>query len=236
MSPTKSMSHPGQFPRLPAQPGVLIVEDHQLLAQSLSYALGAEGFRVTVAGLETVRSITDTFESADAGIVLLDLDLGGNIGDGTALIGPLRERGARVLVVTGSTDRPRLATCLEQGAVGVLPKSTPYDQLVTAVIDVAAGRRVTSDAERYALLAELRAWRTAQRERLAPFERLTSREAQVLAALMQGKSCESIASDWFVSEATVRSQIRGVLTKLDAPSQLAAVALAQRVGWKIPSS
>ncbi len=210
---------------------VLIVEDHQLLAQSLSFALMAEGLAVTVAELDSPAGILDAFAQSGAGIVLLDLDLGGAVGDGLELVAPLCARGARVLVVSGSTDRPRLAGCLEQGAVGVLPKSTPYERLVEAVMDVAAGRPVLPDSQRHAMLSELRAWRARQRHEMAPFETLTSRESQVLAALMDGEGCEAIASAWFVSEATVRTQIRGVLTKLGVSSQLAAAAQAQRVGW-----
>lgn len=216
----------------PHRPGLLIVEDHQLLAQSLSYALTAEGFDVTVGRLDTISSILECFERSGAEIVLLDLDLGGTIGDGQALIAPLSQRGGRVLVVTGSTDRPRLGLCLEHGAVGVLAKSTPYEKLVAAVLDVAAGRQITTEAERQALWAELRAWRRKRHGQLAPFEHLTPRESQVLGALMEGKSCETIAEGWFVSEATVRTQIRAVLTKLGVPSQIAAVAQAQRVGWR----
>jgi DNA-binding NarL/FixJ family response regulator len=211
---------------------VLIVEDHRLLAQSLSFALTAEGFGVTVAELAAPEGVLDAFIQSPADIVLLDLDLGGAIGDGAALVAPLRDGGARVLVVTGSTDRPRLATCLEQGAVGVLPKSMPYEQLVDAVMDIAAGRPVMKDADRHALLTELRTWRARQREDFSPFQNLTVRESQVLEALMDGQGCEAIASAWFVSEATVRTQIRGVLTKLGVTSQLAAAAQAQRVGWK----
>ena len=65
-------------------------------------------------------------------------------------------------------------------------------------MDVAAGRPVISDAERHAMLTELRAWRERQRHELAPFETLTAREAQVLAALMDGQGCDAIASAWFV--------------------------------------
>jgi DNA-binding NarL/FixJ family response regulator len=213
---------------------VLLVEDHRLLAQSLSFALSAEGFAVTVADLASPQAILDAFEQSGAGIVLLDLDLGESAGDGLGLVAPLRERGARVLVVSGSSDRPRLASCLELGAVGVLPKTTPYERLVDAVLDVAAGRPVIADAERHAMLTELRAWRKRQRHELAPFETLTARETQVLAALMDGQGCEAIAAAWFVSEATVRTQIRGVLTKLGVSSQLAAAAQAQRVGWRPP--
>ena len=53
----------------------------------------------------------------------------------------------------------------------------------------------------------------------------------MLSALLEGTSAAGIATSSFVSEATVRSQIRGVLTKLGVTSQLAAVALARRVGW-----
>ncbi len=211
---------------------ILIIEDHQLLAQSLSLALEAEGFAVTVAALDSAAGILEAFDRAAARTVLLDLDLGGSVGDGLALVRPLSERGARVVVVSGTGDRPRLASCLEHGAVGILPKSTPYERLVQAVIDVSAGRPLMGECERHAMLTELRTWRARQRHELAPFEMLTARESQVLAALMDGQACEAIATAWFVTEATVRTQIRGVLTKLGVSSQLAAAAQAQRVGWK----
>jgi DNA-binding NarL/FixJ family response regulator len=220
------------LPGMRAVASVLIIEDHQLLAQSLSFALSAEGLSVTVTALDSVAAVTAECERLRPQIVLLDLDLGERIGDGAALVGPLQALGTKVLVVTGSTDRMRHATCLELGAAGVLPKSTPYDQLVDAVLAVAAGHPVMRDAERQTLLAELRAWRSTQGRQLAPFEQLTAREAAVLAELMNGRSCEAIARAGYVSEATVRTQIRGVLTKLGVPSQLAAVAQAQRAGWR----
>jgi two-component system nitrate/nitrite response regulator NarL len=232
--PTAARSVTNRNDDLEIRDSVLIVEDHQLLAQSLSLALGAEGFTVTVAALDSVAGVLEAFEQSAARIVLLDLDLGGSVGDGLALVRPLSERGGRVVVVSGSGDRPRLASCLEQGAVGILPKSAPYERLVEAVIDVSTGRPVISECDRHAMLTELRAWRARQRHELAPFETLTVRESQVLAALMDGQGCEAIASAWFVSEATVRTQIRGVLTKVGVSSQLAAAAQAQRVGWRPP--
>jgi two-component system nitrate/nitrite response regulator NarL len=175
-----------------AGPGVLLVEDHQLLAQSLAFALRAEDFRVAIAELHDAASITELAERLMPQIVLLDLDLGAAIGDGRELIAALRERGAMVLVVSGSNDRVRLADCLELGAVGVLSKSVPFERLVQAVTDVAAGRPVMSEVERFSLLGQARSNRLAERERAAPFQELTARERQVLAALMEGKSCERL--------------------------------------------
>jgi DNA-binding NarL/FixJ family response regulator len=213
-------------------PRVLIVEDHELLAQSVGFALAGEGCLVR---LSTLRGMDEVLAEADEhrpDVVLLDLDLGGDLGDGVGLIAPLRSRGGQVVVVTGTTSRHRHGLCLEQGALAVLPKSTPFVELVAAVQDAAQGRSPLRDDQRQELLAALRRWRVAERDRLAPFARLTPRERQVLSCLLDGWSAERIAQDWVVSEATVRSQIRGVLTKLDVTSQLAAVAAARHAGWE----
>jgi DNA-binding NarL/FixJ family response regulator len=53
----------------------------------------------------------------------------------------------------------------------------------------------------------------------------------VLRELATGRGVGAIASSWCVSEATVRSQVRAVLTKLDVGSQLEAVAMAHGSGW-----
>ena len=94
-----------------------------------------------------------------------------------------------------------------------------------------AQRPVLSTAKRYELMAELRSARAARGKDLAPFQTLTSREQAVLAGLAQGRRAEIIAAAAFLSEATVRSQIRSVLAKLGVNSQLEAVALAWTVGW-----
>jgi two-component system nitrate/nitrite response regulator NarL len=209
---------------------VLIVEDHALLAQTLVIALRAEGCQARIAGLTSAAMLLQQVRTLRPSVVLLDLDLG-PLGDGVALVQPLTELGARVLVVSGSTDRLRLAETVELGAVGFLSKQAPFDQLLSTVLDVVAQRPVLSTARRYELMAELRSARAARCKDLAPFVALTPRERSVLAALAQGQRAETIAAAAVVSEATVRSQIRGVLAKLGVKSQLEAVALAWTVGW-----
>ena len=106
-------------------------------------------------------------------VVLLDLDLGGGIGDGTALIEPLVEAGARVVILTGSTDDARLGNCLELGAVGVIAKAEPLEFLVEPVRLAARGEWVLPAQRRLDLLLESRRERAAREQRLAPFEALT---------------------------------------------------------------
>ena len=213
---------------------VLIVEDHELLAQSLVFALRAEGVQAETLRPDSTEQILKTAEELRPTVVLLDLELGGDIGDSIELIAPLDELGAQVMMVTGVTDRVRLAECLEAGATGLINKSTPFAELVQSVQEVVELGTLIPPAQRQELLGELRRQRAADRERLAPFERLTHREQQVLGGLVEGKSAEKIAEEYFVSLATVRSQIRAILLKLDVNSQLAAVALARQSDWEAP--
>jgi DNA-binding NarL/FixJ family response regulator len=209
----------------------LLVDDHQLLAQSLALALGMEGVSCVVADLRDRDALVADVRSDPPDLILLDLELGGAIGDGSTLVEPFVEAGCRVLVVSASGDRELVGRALEQGAVGMVRKSVAFAVLLDTALAAARGEQVMAPAERHRLLAELRAERTRRAEATAPFNRLTDREAQVLRALGQGSSVAAIAAEWFVSEATVRSQVRGVLTKLGVSSQLEAVALAHRSGW-----
>jgi two-component system nitrate/nitrite response regulator NarL len=211
----------------------LLVEDHQLLAQSMSLALGMEGVACTVAGpdhLSDRETLLALARETRPDVVLLDLDLG-DLGDGSRLAGDIVEIGCRVLVVTASHDQDQICRALESGAVGVVAKSLPFDRLLEAALAAARGDEVLSPADRCRMLAAARVQRSRRAAAFAPFERLSQKEAEVLTALTAGKSVASIAGEWFVSEATVRSQVRGVLTKLGVGSQLEAVAHAHGSGW-----
>lgn len=210
----------------------MVVEDHGLLAQSLRLALTGEGMSVFVPPLEPAEVLA-MGEQERPDVVLLDLDLGPLGGDGSALIEPLALGGARVLVVTGVTDHVRLGGCLESGAHAVLSKAIALDDLVESVRRTVAGEAILPPGKRDEMLAGLRRSRADRHKALAPFETLTPRERSVLSAVMEGRTAAEIARDAFVSEATIRSQIRGVLTKLGVSSQIAATALARRVGWHI---
>jgi two-component system, NarL family, nitrate/nitrite response regulator NarL len=214
---------------------VLIVEDHELLSQSLRFALQADGFDVHEATALDAEAILKAAADTDPDVVLLDLDIGGSIGMSLSLIGPLQDGGAHVVMLTGITDRVRIAECIEAGAIGIISKSEPFERLVDAVTEAVELGTLLTPGQRDALMAELRQQRADERKRLEAFERLSQREAQVLGALMDGRSAEQIAADWVVSVATVRSQIRAVLMKLGVNSQLGAVALARKAGWQPPA-
>jgi DNA-binding NarL/FixJ family response regulator len=211
---------------------VALVEDHVLLAQSVGLALRAEGLDVVAGDLIGEQELIESLSPGADMLVLLDLDLGEPLVDGVRLIPVLRQRGARVLVVTGTTDRLRIAAAVEAGAIGYVGKHQPFDELLDVALRAVRGEQVLDPCERHELLAALRAHRKDVERRSAPFRALTPKESLVLDELTLGKSVESIAAEWVVSEATVRTQVRGVLTKLAVRSQLAAVAKARAAGWR----
>lgn len=210
---------------------LLIVEDHELLAGTMALALRQRGLEVHTAAGPSPDAVVDTARQLAPVLVLLDLELGPPLGSGLDLIRPLTEAGARVVMVTGVTERARLGACVEAGATGLVSKAGGFEVLVETVQRAAEGTPLLRDDERQALLDEVRHSRRTDRDRLAPFGALSPREQAVLARLLDGESAETIAERTYVSVATVRSHIRAILLKLGVNSQLAAVALARRSGW-----
>lgn len=213
------------------QPRILLVEDHHLVGQGLQAALSLNGFDVMRSACETAERILEEASGFRPDLVLLDLELAA-AGDGRDLIRPLLERGARVLVLSGVTDRIELARCLEAGAIGLASKAEPFASVLDKVRRAAAGESTTSVGDRAKYVTELREHRVAEQARKAPFEALTRRERQVLGMIMGGASAEAMARESFVSMATVRTQIRSILQKLGVNSQLAAAAMASVSGWR----
>jgi len=218
-----------------ARPGpdaarLLLVDDHQLLAETLLVSLTQAGLTASVAPCGSFDEVLAAATAVRPTLVVLDLDLQG-AGYGYDLIGPLRELSAEVLVLTGTVDRMELARCLEAGALGIASKAQGFGSVLDHIRRAAAGESVSPITERTQLLADLAAHRRATEQRLAPFEALSARERDVLRQIVAGKQAAAIAKDSYVSLATVRTQIRSILLKLDATSQVAAVALAREGGW-----
>lgn len=213
-------------------PRLMIIEDHALLAESLSLALqlrGFDGIELLHDGLHA-ENVLAVVQRVAPDVVLLDLYLG-DAGPSLSLIGPICRLGPKVLVLTASQDPVMLARALEEGAAGVFDKAQPFEDLIGYVVDAAMGRTTMRPAARDALLAHLADYRRDTDLLRSSFTRLTEREAAVLSAIVDGRSADEIAAQMTVAVSTVRSHIRSILDKLGVNSQLAAVALARRAGW-----
>jgi len=218
---------------------VAVVEDHTLFAESLVLALGLEGYDVRRVPLgEPGRDISTLLPSilrSGPRVVLLDLDLGRH-GNGARLVEPLTRSGTAVLVVTGNTDLSRWGEVLAHGAKKVLPKSAPLNDIAANIRKVSQGLPVMDREERSELLRTWHAEQAAVHDARSKLERLTRRESEVLAHFLEGHQVKEIARLSVVSEATVRTQVKSILAKLEVSSQIAAVGLARRARWVPPGT
>jgi two-component system, NarL family, nitrate/nitrite response regulator NarL len=210
---------------------VLIVDDHELFAEALALALRLEGYDVHRPVLRHGVDLVALSLRIRPRVALVDLDLG-EYGDGTELIQPLTAAGTDVVVVTASVDRAEWGGCLHRGARAVLSKNGTLKTITTTVGRLHLGLPAMRRDEREALIATWRRERELDDVLRDRFARLTHRERQVLGDLVAGLGVSEIAMADVVSEATVRTQVKSILAKLEVSSQLAAVGLAHRVGWR----
>lgn len=215
---------------------VVIIDDHVLFAESLELALSLEGYDVRRLELPEEGGSMATLRSlalrANPRTVILDLDLG-RFGDGVHLISPLAHAHVNVVVVTASQELGRWGECMRLGARKVLTKSGALQQALSTVRRLHQGLPVTTREELESLLD---AWSRQSRvddDIRRRLDRLTPRERQVLEALIEGRTVRAISQDSVVSEATVRTQVKSILNKLEVSSQLAAVGMANQIGWRL---
>ena len=216
---------------------IVIVEDHVLFAESLELALTVEGYdvrRVTIPEREqSPGALLSSITRQRPRVALLDLDLGG-FGNGEKLIAPMASAGINVVVVTASVDRARWGEAVRFGARKVLAKSRPLNDILATVRRINQGLQVMTRDEREELLEAWVTERSHLVELHGRLDLLTVREREVLAHLMRGRTVREIATVGVVSEATVRTQVKAILAKLDVTSQIAAVGLAHQVDWQPP--
>jgi DNA-binding NarL/FixJ family response regulator len=200
---------------------VVLVEDHDMVAEAIGLALERAGIEV-VARASTVAAALADIRTDRPDIVLLDRRLPD--GDGTALIPELVRIGAKVLVLTGEATAAVAARVVEAGGAGLILKSARLDQLVEAVLKVAAGE-VVFDPKLLAGVLD----RLTGRVKGAGAG-LTARERETLLLLADGAGTDQISSRLGVARNTARNHVQRVLDKLGANSKLEAVSIARREG------
>jgi DNA-binding NarL/FixJ family response regulator len=191
---------------------VVLADDEALLRRGLKVLLEADG------RVEVVGEAADGAELVDAvlahlpDVVLVDVQMPG-------------VDGLEVAVLTTFDLDDYVATALDLGAQGFLLKDAEPEALVRAVVDLAAGGAVLDPRITARLLPRLRGFR-ANRQ----LDSLSARERQVLELVAGGRSNHSIAEHLCLSEATVKSYVSTVLTKLGVENRVQAALVAHQVG------
>jgi DNA-binding NarL/FixJ family response regulator len=134
----------------------------------------------------------------------------------------------KVLILTTFELDEYVFSALQAGASGFLLKRSPPEQLVEGIRTVAAGEALLSPSVTRRLIE---AFSTRPSRRDNPrFADMTDREREVLVAIARGLSNEELAEELFISENTVKTHVKRVLTKLGARDRVQAVVMAYEGG------
>ncbi len=209
---------------------VAVTSDQSLVAEAISAALRDRGFGTLVlrwppalrgGGGDRGRARSTAAENVDVALMVSDLNRPERMRGALQVLGRVS---APWVVLTGSQRSPFWGALLENGAHVVAPASTTLTGVVDLLGAVARGQPAMRETERRELTAEWHSLRAQQEDLAARVASMSPRETQVLEFLHAGTPVREIAEALDVSEATVRSQVKRVLRKLDVRSQLAAVA------------
>ena len=203
---------------------VLIVDDHQMVAQALTEVLDQEPDMDVVGRAATVDDAVRLTAVRSPDVVLMDFRLGD--GDGVRATELIKRASpeVNVVMVTSVLSESVLVPALEAGCCGFVTKDRPIEEVLAAVRAAHAGESLISPAMLSRLLPSLRPAKKGVGEELTP------RELEVLGLLARGLSNPAIADELVLSLKTVRNHVQSVIAKLGAHSKLEAVAAAVRRG------
>jgi DNA-binding NarL/FixJ family response regulator len=195
---------------------VLLVDDHPVVRAGLSGMLALASDIVVVGqasnGAEGLQLATELHPD----VVLMDLRM--PVMDGVRATASLRamEPAPYILVLTTYDTDGDIVRAVEAGASGYLLKDAPAEVLAAAIHEVARGGSPLSSGVAARLMVHAR----------APAEKLTTRELAVLQCVARGASNREIARDLQISEATVKTHLVHVFSKLEVGDRTGAVMRA----------
>ena len=216
---------------------VAIADDHALVRAGFRALIEAEP------GLEVVGEAADGAEAVDLArtarpdVILMDIRMPGT--DGVAATSqitsqqPAGQLPARVLVLTTFDLDEYVYAALRAGASGFLLKDTPPAELLTAIRIIAAGDALLAPSVTRKLIREF-ARRPSASPR-PPLDAVTDRERDVLALVARGLSNAEIATELFITLATVKTHVSRLLTKLAARDRAQLIVIAYESGFVTPA-
>ncbi|MFC9974824.1 response regulator transcription factor [Spirillospora sp. NPDC127200] len=199
--------------------GVLIVDDHPMVREGLRGMLAAEPGITVVGEAESGARAVEAARELRPEVVLMDLRMPG--GDGLDAVRRLAG-GHRVVVLTTYDGDADIAAAVAAGAAGYLLKDVTRAELAAAVRTAASGGTALSPA----VAARLAARRDAPA--------LSAREGEVLALVARGLTNAEVGRRLHIGEATVKTHLLRIFTKLGVSDRTAAVVTAMERGMLPP--
>lgn len=201
---------------------VLLVDDQEVIREGLRSLISTDSGLTVVGECTDGDQVLDQIVRCNPDVVAMDIRM--RRMDGATATAAVRAiDGPPVLVLTTFDDDDTLSAALRAGAAGFVLKSASGEDILRAISTVATGDGWIDPQVTGRVLAAYRG-RTAQTP--VDLSVLTSRELDVLRAIGRGRNNREAAAELFVSEATLKTHLGRVLTKLQLRDRSAAIVFA----------
>jgi DNA-binding NarL/FixJ family response regulator len=203
---------------------VLVVDDHPVVRSGLIGMLAVTDDIAVVGEAGDGSEALVLVESTRPDVVLMDLRMPRR--DGVSATGAIVSGypSTRVLVLTTYDTDTDILHAVEAGATGYLLKDTPHAELLDGIRAAARGETVLAPPVAARLMSKLRT------PSVSPAAQPSPRELEVLAAVARGLSNAEIGRELFIGEATVKTHLQRLFTKLDVDDRTRAVTVAIEQG------
>ena len=197
---------------------ILTVDDHPVLRKGLAALVNAEPDLKLIAEASNGKEAIEAFRSYQPDITLMDIQMPGL--DGIEAINAIRTEfpEAKIIVLTTYTGDVQVVRALKAGARAYVLKGHVLDELLDTIRAVHAGKKRIPQE----VAAELADHATD--------DALTDREVDVLKLIAAGNANKQIADELSISEATVKSRVTNILSKLGANDRAHAVTIGLKRG------
>ena len=214
---------------------ILVVDDQALIRSGLRMILESEADMTVVGEAADGREAVESGRRLRPDVILMDVRMPVMDGiDATrTLVGAGLNPDPSVLILTTFDLDEYVYAAIRAGASGFLLKDAPPDDLIHAIRVVAGGDALLAPSVTRRLIEEFAARPTANTQPDG-MDDLTEREVEVLRSLAAGHSNAEIAEALYVSEATVKTHVSHILTKLDLRDRVQAVVVAYESGLVRP--
>jgi DNA-binding NarL/FixJ family response regulator len=207
---------------------VLLVDDHELVRRGIQMVLRTKPDMLVVGEASNGAQAVELARQLQPHVVLLDLKMPGMSGTYAShaikQVAPL----TRVLIVSAADAEQEIVQAMEGSIDGYILKDAPSQELLLAIRTVATGEPYLQSIVTRRLMRRL-ATNGARSEILVP-PQLTPRELDVLRLMATSRSNKEMAELLIVTEETIRSHSKSILTKLQQPNRMQAVLAALRMG------
>jgi DNA-binding NarL/FixJ family response regulator len=203
---------------------VAVADDHGVLRDGLAGVIGAQPDMELVATAADGAEAVAMCRSTAPDVVLMDLEMPvlDGIGATRAILAEAPK--TAVLVLTSFSDRRRITSALDAGAVGYLLKDASADEVVRGIRTAAEGGSPLDPRAARSLLDAKNA--------PDPLAGVSPREREVLSLLLDGMQNKVIARRLEISEKTVKSHLTSIFRQLGVTDRVQAILWAERQGLR----